>query len=225
LILLTQGMQSSATDHILLARAALCSVRGAQADAGARGCTRGEALYTFEYIVDECTGKRKQAPACDSPAALRYHPLPRSGKANAMSSSMKSQLRANAVAIISLTVALTSFSYSTWRNERTEHNRTIRQASFQMLTSLGELQEVVYHAHYDHDANRGNPRTGWVQVQTINDFSAAMPAPMPALAHELLEKWRDHFEALGVHDADAEAISDVIDRCRASVVTALKALN
>jgi hypothetical protein len=139
--------------------------------------------------------------------------------------SIRTQLRANAVAIISLVVALASFSYATWRNERTEHNRTIRQASFQLLTALGEMQQVVYHAHYDHDAVRGSPRTGWVFVQTIADFSAAMPAPVPHCAAELLATWREHWEALGVRDADAETISDGIDRCRAAVVDALKALN
>jgi len=92
---------------------------------------------------------------------------------------IREQLRANAVAITSLAVALTSFSYTTWRNERTEHNRTVRQASFQLLTALGEMQQVVFHAHYDHDLARGNPRTGWVYVQTIADFSSAMPEPVP----------------------------------------------
>jgi hypothetical protein len=139
--------------------------------------------------------------------------------------SIRTQLRANAVAIVSLAVALTSFSYTTWRNERSEHNRTIRQASFQLLAALGEMQQVVFHAHYDRDAARGNPRTGWVYVATINDFSATMPAPVPDRAQELFAAWRDHWERLGDNDADAEAISDAVDRCRTAVVMAVKALN
>jgi hypothetical protein len=142
-----------------------------------------------------------------------------------MPASITDQLRANAVAIISLTVALSSFSYTTWRNERTEHNRTLRQASFELLTTLGELQQVVYHAHYDRDKDRGNPRTGWVYVQTITDFSAAMPTPVPATAEQLLSVWREHWEALGVRDADAELISDAVERCRAEVLIVLKSLN
>jgi hypothetical protein len=141
-----------------------------------------------------------------------------------MTNSISRQLRANAVAIISLVVALSSFSYTTWRNEHSEHNRTVRQAAFQLLVALGDMQQVVYHAHYDHDAARGNPRTGWVYVQTINDFSAAMPAPVPVRAAELLAAWRDHWEYLGVRDADADSISDAVDRCRAAVLTALKSL-
>lgn len=142
-----------------------------------------------------------------------------------MPMSIRTQLKANAVAIISLTVAIASFSYTTWRNERSEHNRTIRQASFQLLSALGEMQQVVFHAHYDHDAQRGNPRTGWVYVATINDFSATMPAPVPARAQELLAAWRDHWERLGTDDAEAEAVSDALDRCRAAVVAAVKSLN
>lgn len=138
---------------------------------------------------------------------------------------VRTQLRANAVAIISLVVALSSFSYSTWRNERSEHNRTIRQASFQLLTALGEMQQVIYHAHYDHDAARGNPRTGWVYVATINDFSATMPEPVRASAARLRDAWRDHWESLGQSDADADAISDALEACRTSVVATLKRLN
>ena len=139
--------------------------------------------------------------------------------------SIRTQLKANAVAIVSLVVALSSFSYSTWRNERSEHNRTVRQASFQLLTALGEMQQVVFHAHYDRDGASGNPRTGWVYVATISDFSSTMPEPVPTRAHELLEAWRDHWEKLGTDAADADAVSDAVERCRAAVVERLKTLN
>ena len=139
--------------------------------------------------------------------------------------SIRAQLKSNLIAIVSLTIALASFSYTTWRNERSEHNRTMRQAAFQLWTALGEMQQVVYHAHYDHDADRGNPRTGWVYVDTITDFSATMPAPVPARAAELRVAWREHWENLGHEDADAEAISDAVDRCRSAVVETLKALH
>jgi hypothetical protein len=139
--------------------------------------------------------------------------------------SIRTQLKSNIVALISLVVALTSFSYTTWRNERSEHNRTLRQASFQLLGSLGEMQQLVYHAHYDHDEAGGNPRTGWVYVGTIMDFSATMPEPVRARAQELLDVWREHFEQLGRDDAGAEAISDAVDRCRGAVVAELKRLD
>ena len=80
-----------------------------------------------------------------------------------MTQSIGAQLRANAVALLSLVVALSSLSYSTWRNERSEENRTTRQAAFQLLTALGQMQELVYHAHYDRDAEHGgrqDPKRG-----------------------------------------------------------------
>ena len=61
------------------------------------------------------------------------------------------QLRRNAVALISLVIAVSSLSYNTWRNEKTEDNRNQRFAAFEILLKLGELQQVVFHHHYDKD--------------------------------------------------------------------------
>jgi len=141
-----------------------------------------------------------------------------------LSATLIRQLRSNAIAIISLIVALSSFSYSAWRTERSERNRTTRQAAFQMLVALGEMKQVVYHGHYDHDAVRGNPRTGWVYVGTIHDFSAAMPAPVPAKAEVLMQSWQKHWEGIGTEDADADAVTNAIDDCRAAVVENIQSL-
>lgn len=111
------------------------------------------------------------------------------------------------VALISLVVAVSGLSYNTWRNERTEHNRNIRQAAFQQL---------VYHAHYDRDATTGNPRTGWAYVETIQDFGTAMPAPVRMRDRALLEAWRKHFDGLGTNDNDAEAITSALDAIQSS---------
>ena len=137
---------------------------------------------------------------------------------------IKSQLRNSAIAIISLVVALSSFSYTAWRTERSERNRTTRQAAFQMLVALGEMKQIVFHGHYDHDDVRGNPRTGWVYVGTIRDFSAAMPAPVSAKAELLMQTWKDHWEGIGTRDGDADAVTDAIDDCRAAVVETIQTL-
>ncbi len=141
-----------------------------------------------------------------------------------MSSTIKSQLRINAIAIISLIVALSSFSYTAWRTERSERNRTTRQAAFQMLVALGEMKQIVYHGHYDHDNVRGNPRTGWVYIETIRDFSSAMPESVSAKANALMQSWQTHWEGIGKQDADADAVTDAVDECRAAVVETLKLL-
>jgi hypothetical protein len=143
-----------------------------------------------------------------------------------MTTTLRSQLRDNFVALVSLTVALASFSYTAWRMEHSETNLTTRQAAFQLLTALGQMQELVYLAHYDHDAMRGNPRSGWVYVMTINDFSATMPASVQSRAAALLVVWRNHWEGLmATRDTDADAISDALEACRGAVVTELRALH
>ena len=141
-----------------------------------------------------------------------------------MATAIKTQIHNNIIAIISLVVALSSFSYTAWRTERSEHNRTTRQAAFQLLVALGDMKEVVYHGHYDHDAVRGNPRTGWVYVDTIRDFSSAMPAPVPAKAEMLMQSWKNHWEGIGTRDEDADAVTDAIDDCRAAVVETIRRL-
>ena len=141
-----------------------------------------------------------------------------------MATAIKTQIHNNIIAIISLVVALSSFSYTAWRTERSEHNRTTRQAAFQLLIALGDMKEVVYHGHYDHDAVRGNPRTGWVYVDTIRDFSSAMPAPVPAKAEILMQSWKNHWEGIGTRDEDADTVTDAIDDCRAAVVETIRRL-
>ena len=142
-----------------------------------------------------------------------------------MSATIKSELRNHAVAIISLVIALTSFSYTAWRMERSEQNLTTRDAAFQMLVALGAMKQVVYHGHYDHDKVAGNPRTGWVYVETIRDFGSSMPAPVPAKAEALLQSWKEHWEGIGTRDEDADAITDALDECRAAVVASVRSLH
>jgi hypothetical protein len=142
-----------------------------------------------------------------------------------LSATIKSELRANAVAIISLVVALASFSYTAWRMERTERNLTTRDAAFQMLVALGAMKQVVYHGHYDRDKVAGNPRTGWVYVETIRDFGSSMPAPVPSKAEALMQSWKNHWEGIGTSDEDADAITDALDECRAAVVETVRTLH
>ena len=44
-----------------------------------------------------------------------------------------SQLRRNLVALISLTIAISSLGYNTWRNEHSEDNRNKRFAAFEIV--------------------------------------------------------------------------------------------
>ena len=138
---------------------------------------------------------------------------------------LRQQLRDNAVALISLVVALGSLAYNTWRNERTEHNRNVRTAAFELLTKLADLERVVFLAQYDRDLAGGNPRTGWTYVLVIADLSGVVPAPVPAQAAELQRVWRGNWEGLGKDDETAaDHIDDAIKKLRETTLGTLRSL-
>jgi len=135
------------------------------------------------------------------------------------------QVRRNAVALISLVVAITSLGYNTWRNEQSEANRNQRQSAFEILLKLGELQQVVFHSHYDQDLeDKGNPRTGWAHILLVNDLAGVLDSPMPELTDRLQDTWDANWSALGVEQASVEAILADIDVVRAETVRQLHML-
>ena len=136
------------------------------------------------------------------------------------------QVRRNSVALISLVVALSSLGYNTWRNELTEANRNQRQSAFEILLKLGELQQVVFHSHYDRDiTDKGNPRTGWAYVLTVNDLSHVLMPPMPELAGRLQTIWGEHWSNLGTEQDSADAILAEIDTVREETLQQLHRLD
>jgi hypothetical protein len=138
---------------------------------------------------------------------------------------IRQQLRNNVVALVSLAVALGGLGYNTWRNERTEHNRNVRTATFELLTRLAELERVVYLAQYDRDASGGNPRVGWTYVLVISDLASVVPAPVPAKAAELHKVWSENWEGLGTDDeSSANRIDDAIGHLRDASLAMLKSL-
>ncbi|MGI9248195.1 MAG: hypothetical protein ACR2QI_04230, partial [Woeseiaceae bacterium] len=57
---------------------------------------------------------------------------------------LREQFQRNAVALISLVIAISSLGYNTWRNEASEYNRNQRLISIEILRNLGDLQQVVF---------------------------------------------------------------------------------
>ena len=136
------------------------------------------------------------------------------------------QLRRNRVALISLVVAIISLSYNTWRNEASEDNRTQRLVSIQVLLKLADLQQLVWHNHYDGDTeNKGNLRTGWAIVLTIKDIATILDAPMPESAEMLWEVWNDNNLQLGDSDVAKDNIIMAIEKSRVDTLTVLQALD
>lgn len=135
------------------------------------------------------------------------------------------QLRRNAVALISLVIAVSSLSYNTWRNEKTEDNRNQRFAAFEILLKLGELQQVVFHHHYDKDKHdKGNPRTGWTYVLTVRDLSRVLHPPLPDTADKLLTVWSENWEGLDKNKTNVSVIMKSIDEMRTETLHLLESL-
>ena len=135
------------------------------------------------------------------------------------------QLRRNAVALISLVIAVSSLSYNTWRNEKTEDNRNQRFAAFEILLKLGELQQVVFHHHYDKTSQiKEPPRTGWAYVLTVRDLSRVLHPPLPATADKLLTVWSENREGLDTNTASVSVIMDCIDEMRSETLLLLESL-
>lgn len=137
---------------------------------------------------------------------------------------MREQLRSNMVAIISLVIALSALGYNTWRNERTERNRNIRAAGFELLTEIGSLQQIIFYAHFSEGDQRGDPRMGWADMLTINDLAALMPADVARDAAQLKTVWEADSAGLAAHDEAFQRIDGAIDAVRQTTLKSLRDL-
>lgn len=138
---------------------------------------------------------------------------------------VREQLRNNTVAIVSLAVALGALGYSTWRNERTEQNRNVREAGFELLAEVGSLQQLVFYAHFTRGDSRGDLRMGWADTLNIQDLAALMPAEVGRDAALLRQAWQDGAGGLGASDDDFREIDAAIDRLRRTTLAALRNLD
>lgn len=151
------------------------------------------------------------------------------------------QIHSNLVALISLTVALGALGYNSWRNEKTEDQRNIRLASFQVLENLGEMQEIVdaryYYLAFDQSAGDESSLRlkGFGNAAMSRDLMGLMPPPAPAAGAELHATWVRHFnhldelDAKGKHTSRAVAAEEelrlALERSRAVVMQALANLD
>ena len=94
------------------------------------------------------------------------------------------------------------------------------------MLKTGELQQLVYHLHYDMDDQRsGNQRTGWALVQTINDISLITERPVADAAAELRRVWGKHEQNLGENKASVDAINQAIENLRSATQRVLQSLS
>ncbi len=150
------------------------------------------------------------------------------------------QIRANSVALITLSVAFIALLYSTWRNETTESQRNIRQASFRVLESLGELQEVADYRYYYFPFGTGHSGEGELRlrgygsVTMVRDLMNLMPPPAPTASDNLFRLWNENVNALaelngeGQHTQKASTaekeLASAIKQAREAVIEVLTGL-
>jgi hypothetical protein len=101
----------------------------------------------------------------------------------------------------------------------------VRVAGIELLLKLGELERVVFFAHYDRDRQAGNPRTGWAYALTPWDLGELTPEPAKTSTVDLVDMWQENWSELGQSDEAASKISDGIDKARIDVLRVLEELD
>lgn len=150
------------------------------------------------------------------------------------------QVYRHRLSLLSLLVALTSLGYNTWRNEATEDHRNIREAGFQVLLQLGELEQIVSFRHYFYSRintdnqpaqEDGDWVKGWGKVALIRDLSLLVGDDAAQAAQALFMQWQQHAARLQLgpgSEAGTQAeqqIDTAIDALRAQVIERLERLN
>lgn len=130
----------------------------------------------------------------------------------------KTKLRVyQTTAIFSMILAVFGFSYNIWRMEVTEKNNSSREACFELLLQLSELEQLVYAAHYDKNKELGNPRNGWIKVGLIGDLSFVTELPVREKAVDLKNVWQSNWSAMEESRVATDKIVDAIDEVRLAV--------
>jgi len=138
---------------------------------------------------------------------------------------IKKQVRRNAVALISLVIAITSLGYNTWRNEASESNRTQRLVALEVLMKLGDLQQLTWHHYYDKDfEDKGNLRTGWTLVLVVRDISQILDGPLPQSTQVLHASWNNYSPDLETSKEAKDEIIAAIEIVRSDALLLLQKL-
>jgi len=132
---------------------------------------------------------------------------------------IREQFRRNAVALISLAIAISSLGYNTWRNEASEHNRNQRLVAIELLLMLSDLQQALLDSRYGKESeSKSNLRKGWVTVLTIRDISMIAGGAVHESADVLFATWGRESGSLRSND---EALNDT---AKTSIENALNAV-
>ncbi|MFT4517877.1 MAG: hypothetical protein ACI9JM_000254 [Halioglobus sp.] len=130
-----------------------------------------------------------------------------------------------ATALFSVLFALVGFSYNVWRMQASEQNSSVRDASFEMLLQLAELEQLVYAAHYDGDTSAGNPRMGWVKVGLVVDLAVTSSKDVQQSVAQLHSAWEANWQEMPTERVAADKVVEAIDGARLAVREGLISLD
>ena len=137
---------------------------------------------------------------------------------------IQQQIKTNLVAIISLITALSGLFYNNWRDHQNEVNHNMRNAAFEVLKDLGELQTIVNYAHYDADSIRGNPIEGWKYAIQVRDLSRLLLPSSQLQGMQLYSVWERDWITLSKDANSEQRISAQIASTRHAVLATVDAL-
>ena len=129
------------------------------------------------------------------------------------------------VSIASLCFAVLGFAYNTWRLEQSEHNTTVRTASFELIIAVAELEQNIFAAVYDQDKVAGSPRIGWVKVGLIEQLSVLIDPKVERAAGRLKQAWANHWEQISSDEQALTTVNDQISLLQGELKLVLNSLN
>lgn len=133
----------------------------------------------------------------------------------------KHQIQHNLVAIISLCAAISGLFYDNWRDQISEQNQNRREAAFEVLKDLGELQTIVNYAHFDQNKVRGNAIEGCKYAVQVKDLSQLLDKNSAKKSQRLYETWQQEWEQLRTSPESEASVSKQIHATRHAVLAAI----
>jgi len=94
-----------------------------------------------------------------------------------------------------------------------------------MLQELANLEQLVYAIHYDHSAEEGTPRNGWVKIGLIRDMSMLVAPTVENKAIELKDVWAKKWSQLAEDKQASDDIVHAIEEVRIEARLMLKDLD
>ncbi|MCF6192934.1 MAG: hypothetical protein L3J46_01200 [Kangiellaceae bacterium] len=144
-----------------------------------------------------------------------------------MNIEFKGQLKRNALALISLSIAISALAYNSWRNELSEQNRNVRAAGFEIIKETAKLQSFLDHSTYGNsiDEQKKTPIEGWVRINLIRSLSIFMNERVKGRAAELLESWQKNWRSIRRDSSANQKITETINALAVEVNAELVMLN